>query len=57
MQSLNKKIKDELLPIDEIKHNILCHYNLKTPDILVIKFKDTDKQRFIKLKIIINIIV
>lgn len=45
MQSLNNKIKDELLPIDEIKHNILCHYNLKNPDILVIKFKDTDKQR------------
>lgn len=40
-----RDLKNELLPIDEIKENILSHYNLDEATIVKIKFKDTEKQR------------
>ena len=45
MRKVPPSIKDELLPIDEIKNNILTLYNLKNAAVLVLKFKDTEKQR------------
>ncbi|MGG7057082.1 CotS family spore coat protein [Clostridium nigeriense] len=45
MGNLLSNKKDELLPIDEIKHNILRYYNLEHASIVNIKFKDTEKQR------------
>ena len=45
MENLLSKVKDELLPIDEIKYNILRYYNLERASIINIKFKDTEKQR------------
>ena len=40
-----RDFKNELLPINEIKENILSHYNLHEATIVKIKFKDTEKQR------------
>lgn len=40
-----RDFKNELLPIDEIKENILSHYNLSEANVVKIKFKDTEKQR------------
>ncbi|WP_300382990.1 CotS family spore coat protein [Clostridium sp.] len=40
-----KDFKNELLPINEIKENILSHYDLYNANIIKIKFKDTEKQR------------
>lgn len=45
MENLLPNMKDELLPIDEIKNNILIYYNLEKASIVNIKFKDTEKQR------------
>lgn len=45
MENLLSNVKDELLPIDEIKHNILRYYNLEHASVFNIKFKDTEKQR------------
>ena len=45
MRKVPPSIKDELLPIDEIKNNILTLYNLKNATVFSIKFKDTEKQR------------
>lgn len=40
-----RNLENELLPINEIKENILSHYNLQEANIVKIKFKDTEKQR------------
>lgn len=45
MVNKSKDFKNELLPINEIKENILSHYNLYEATIVKIKFKDTEKQR------------
>lgn len=45
MEDLLFEKKDELLPIYEIKSNILSHYNLENSSVSNIKFKDTEKQR------------
>lgn len=45
MENLLSNLKDELLPIDEIKNEILSYYNLEKASIVNIKFKDTEKQR------------
>ena len=45
MENLLSNLKDELLPIDEIKTEILPYYNLEKASIVNIKFKDTEKQR------------
>ena len=45
MENKLRDFKNELLPIDEIKENILSHYNLTDVNIVKIKFKDTEKQR------------
>lgn len=45
MENLLSNMKDELIPIDEIKKKILFHYNLENASIVNIKFKDTEKQR------------
>lgn len=45
MENLLSNIREELLPVNEIKTNILSHYNLQNAAIFSIKFKDTEKQR------------
>ncbi len=45
MEKSLSNLKDELLPIEEIKNKILIHYNLENASIINIKFKDTEKQR------------
>lgn len=45
MENSLPNLKDELLPIEEIKNKILIYYNLENASIINIKFKDTDKQR------------
>jgi CotS family spore coat protein len=45
MRKMTNNIKDELLPIDEIKSIILNKYNLEKAFVTNIKFKDTEKQR------------
>ncbi|VYU52535.1 CotS family spore coat protein [Clostridium tertium] len=45
MKKVPPTVKDELLPIDEIKKNILPYYNFKNAEVFSIKFKDTEKQR------------
>lgn len=45
MENLVSDLKDELLPLNEIKSNILSYYNLQNASIISIKFKDTEKQR------------
>lgn len=45
MENVLSDLKDELLPVEEIKSNILSYYNLQNASITSIKFKDTDKQR------------
>lgn len=37
--------KEQLLPIEEIKKNILSQYNMQDSNVISVKFKDTDKQR------------
>jgi CotS family spore coat protein len=45
MENLLSDLKDQLLPFNEIKSNILSYYNLQNASIISIKFKDTEKQR------------
>lgn len=45
MVNKSRDFKNELLPINEIKENILSHYDLSEATIVKIKFKDTEKQR------------
>lgn len=45
MESLLLNINDELLPIDELKNNILIYYNLENSSVINVKFKNTEKQR------------
>jgi CotS family spore coat protein len=45
MEVLGIDIRDEFMPIDEIKNSVLSHYNFQVHDVESIKFKDTDKQR------------
>ncbi|MBE6054418.1 MAG: CotS family spore coat protein [Clostridium sartagoforme] len=45
MENLLYNLKDELIPIDELKNKILIHYNLEDSSIINVKFKNTDKQR------------
>lgn len=45
MESIEKKVKPEFMPIDEIEKNVLSQYNFKVISINNIKFKDTEKQR------------
>ena len=45
MENLLSNLKDELLPLDEIKNKILPYYNLEKASVVNIKFKDTEKQR------------
>ena len=45
MENLSFNINDELLPVDELKNNILIYYNLENSSVVNVKFKNTDKQR------------
>ena len=45
MENLLSDLREELLPVNEIKTNILSHYKLQKASIFSIKFKDTEKQR------------
>lgn len=45
MKNISTESKNGLLPLDEIKENILTEYNLVNASLTKIKFKDTDKQR------------
>ena len=45
MERLLRNINEELLPVDELKKNILIHYNLENSLVINVKFKNTDKQR------------
>lgn len=45
MENLLSDLREELLPVNEIKTNILSHYKLQKSSIFSIKFKDTEKQR------------
>jgi len=45
MKNILTETKNGLLPLDEIKEQILPKYNLKNVSLTNIKFKDTEKQR------------
>lgn len=45
MELTGNEAKVEFLPVEDIKSNVLNHYNIETFNIENIKFKDTDKQR------------
>ena len=45
MNNLKVNIDNDVFSVDNIKNNILCHYNLSNSDVSMVKFKDTDKQR------------
>ncbi|GAB6169654.1 CotS family spore coat protein [Clostridium carnis] len=45
MENIKVKLKDELLPIEDIKSYILSQYDLSDSSVTTVKFKDTDKQR------------
>lgn len=45
MEGLLLNINDELLPMDELKNNILIYYNLENSSVINVKFKNTEKQR------------
>ncbi|MDV4150118.1 CotS family spore coat protein [Clostridium sp. AL.422] len=45
MENLSLNVKDELLPVDELKNEILIYYNLENSSIINVKFKNTEKQR------------
>ncbi len=45
MENLSFNINEELLPVDELKNNILIYYNLENSSVVNVKFKNTEKQR------------